>query len=387
MPEFDEKVRAAFDAELKRAPARPGLRQRVIANAVATPRTRQQGLGAWLTPPKLAVVGAAAAVLIVAGIGIRTATQGAPTAHKSPAPSTAPLAFGPVPAPALHPPQGLGAGGGPAIAPYFGPANMTWSGQLPKVPNSAPLFRFSLPSTAQADAFAARLGGTLTSAGSATEPRRYQLQGGLVMSINFYNAVAGEPTFNIYSQSPPSGTRPLGEAAARAAADAELVRLGLTPSWKSSVTVTTVPSLINQGPIYFVNYQRLIEVSPGVTAGEVDGNGDPAGLEVVVDSSGKANEIIGSLRLAEGERAFYPLRAPASTVNDALKSPPIYPNKGGPVPTVALTKIRLVYTVVSSGGVGYVEPAYLYTGTFGESGALNEKRVLVPAVAPSALSH
>jgi hypothetical protein len=54
---------------------------------------------------------------------------------------------------------------------------------------------------------------------------------------------------------------------------------------------------------------------------------------------------------------------------------------------VALTKIRLVYTVVSSGGVGYVEPAYLYTGTFGESGALNEKRVLVPAVAPSALSH
>src|ERR671936_670016 len=75
MGEFEEKVRAAFDAEVKRVPARPGLRQRVIANAVATPRGRQWGFTTWLTPPRLALVGAAAAVLIVAGIGIRAARR------------------------------------------------------------------------------------------------------------------------------------------------------------------------------------------------------------------------------------------------------------------------------------------------------------------------
>src|SRR5919108_2384586 len=100
MGEFEEKVRAAFDAELKRTPARPGLRERVIANAVATPRTRQSWVSLWLTPPRLAMVGAAAAVLIVAGIGFKVATQGAPiTAQKSLTPSV--LAFGKLPAPGL----------------------------------------------------------------------------------------------------------------------------------------------------------------------------------------------------------------------------------------------------------------------------------------------
>ena len=43
MADFEEKVKAAFDAEFDRTRPRPGLRGRVIANAVATPRDRRQG--------------------------------------------------------------------------------------------------------------------------------------------------------------------------------------------------------------------------------------------------------------------------------------------------------------------------------------------------------
>src|SRR5919108_3401056 len=294
MGEFEEKVRAAFDAELKRTPARPGLRQRVISNAVATPRTRQSWFGAWLTPPRLAMVGAAAAVLVVAGIGIKVATQGAITAQKSPTPSV--LAFGKLPAPGLHPPQGgVGSGGStPSVVPYFGPANMTWTGQLPQLPSSAPVYRFKLATVADADAFAARLSATLTSAGSGSEPRLYRLPDGSSLAIRFLGAEGGEPTFNIERNAPPGGTQPLGESAARAAADAELARLGLTPSWKSAVSVSTVPPVIGSGPLYIVQYRRLIDVSAGVSAGEVDTfTGSPAGIQVVVDSSGKANSVSG----------------------------------------------------------------------------------------------
>ena len=383
MGEFEDKVRAAFDSELKRTPSRPGLRQRVIANAVATPRTRQWWFSTWVTPQRLALVGAAAGVLVVAGIGIRVATQSGPlTAHRTPTPS-AQLAFGKLPAPGLHPPQGLGGGGTtPAVVPYFGPATMTWAGTLPSVPSSASVIRFSVPTIAEADAFATRQGGILTYSGSSKEPRTYQLPGGYLMSVTFNDPVAGQPTFNIVSQSAPGGTQPLGEDGARAAAAAELSRRGLTPSWKSTVTVTTLPALINQGPLYAVQYQRIVDVPGGAAVGEVDGDGDPAGIQVVVDSRGKVAQITGVLSLSEQE-ASYPLRAPSSTVNDALTSPPIT-HETGPVPTVTLTKATFVYTAITSANLVYLEPAYLFTGTFVEKGTL-EKRVLVPAVASNAL--
>ena len=383
MSEFEDKVRAAFDAEIKRAPARPGLRQRVIANAVTTPRPRRARFGAWLTPPRLALVGAAAAVLVVAGVGIRLATANAPGIAKvSPTPSAAQLAFGKLPAPALHPPQGLGGGGGTvSVVPYFGPANMTWSGTLPTVPHTAPVYRFALATQTDADAFAARLGGQLTDPGSDKSPRLYRLPSGWVLSISFNDPVAGEPTFIINSPNASSGNQPLGDAAARTAADAELTRLGLMPTWKFSVSISTLP--FGSAPNYVIQYQRLIDVSGSTTAGEVDGNGDPAGIRVAVDSSGQALLVSGSLRLAE-QAATYPLRPPSSVVNEALTAPPLQP-ADGPVPAVTLSKVTLVFTVAHADNVGYLEPAYLFTGTFVEKGTL-EKRVLIPALARNSLA-
>lgn len=384
MSEFEERIRDAFDAELNRTPARPGLRQRVIANAVATPRTRPSWFSLWLTPPRLAMVGAAAAVLVIAGIGFRVAMQGTPiTAQKSPTPSV--LAFGKLPAPALHPLPG-GQGGPattPTVLPYFGPANMAWAGTVPKAPSSAPVYGFNLPDAADADKFAARFGATLISADAGNGPRQYRLPNGSTLTVRLGDPT-GEPTFDIERNAPPTGTVPLGESAARAAADAELARLRLTPSWKFAVSVTTLPPMVATGPEYVVQYQRLIDVSAGVTAGQVDSQGNPAGIQVVVDSSGAANSVSGVLRLAE-RSASYPVRSPSSAIHDAITSPPSE-GQTFPTPNVSLTNVTLVYAVVTSGRVGYLEPAYLFTGQFTAAGSEWEKRVLVSALPASQLA-
>jgi hypothetical protein len=385
MPDFEEKVKAAFDAEFDRTRPRPGLRGRVIANAVATPRHRRRGFGALLTPPRLALAGAAAAVLVVAGVGIRVATQG-PTTAINPTPSPSKLAFGPLPPASLHPTQGLGAGGGtaPAVQPYFGPATMTWKGQFPKVPASAPVYRFALPTAADADAFAARLGGRLVVAGTGLNPRTYRLPGGYQMDVALEDPVAAEPVFIMNRDTGRNAGRPLGEPGARAAADAELARLNLTPSWRFAVTVAPFTPFGDTVPIYDVQYQRVIEVSKTETAGEVDGDGKPAGVLVTVDSNGKVLRIAGILRLAE-QSATYPLRAPSTVVDSALKAPAL---EKGPTttPAVALTTVTLVYMTVSSNGVGYLEPAYLFTGRYTVEGHTFEKRVIVPALAPRAVA-
>src|SRR5919108_3596633 len=145
MADFEEKLRKAFDAEAKQSPAPPNLRYRVVSKAVATPR--RASWAAWLSRPRLATVGAVAAVLLISGIGFRVATQSRPIVGQ-PSPTASPitqLAFGPLPAASLHPPVGLGGGGGAStVEPYFGPATMTWAGTLPEVPASAPVDRFGI---------------------------------------------------------------------------------------------------------------------------------------------------------------------------------------------------------------------------------------------------
>jgi hypothetical protein len=388
MPDFEEKVKAAFDAEFDRTRPRPGLRQRVIANAVATPRVQRRGLGAWLTPPRFAAIGAAAALLLAVGIGFRVATQGPPVAIR-PTPTATPLllAFGKLPAPALHPPVGLGAGGGPQqrAIPYFGPATMTWSGQLPTVPSSAPVYRFAISTEADADAFATRLGAHLTSPGGGLEPRQYRGPGAYQLSVHLNDPVAGQPTYYINTPANPSPTRPFADDAARAAADAELARLGLTPSWTASVRVIRQPELAQVPLIVTVEYQHLLALGEGATAPEVDGNGDPSGIQVVMDTGAHIMSITGVLRLIE-EPATYPMQPPSAVVNAAMSAAPLMtPKDTGPVPTVTMNQATLVYTAVVSGGVGYLEPAYLFTGTFTSHAETFEKRVLVPALAPRAI--
>jgi hypothetical protein len=50
-----------------------------------------------------------------------------------------------------------------------------------------------------------------------------------------------------------------------------------------------------------------------------------------------------------------------------------------------LTQARVVYVAVVADGRGYLEPAYLYTGGVRSAAGTSEARLLVPALAASAL--
>jgi len=364
MGDFEDKLRGAFDAELDRVPARPGLRQRVISNAVATPRNSRRSRGAWLTPPRLVPVALAAALLVVAGIGIRTAIQTSQPIAQKPTSSPSVLAFGTLPPASLQLPIGFGGGGAsqPTVVPYFGPATMTWSGHLPTVPPQAPVYRFTLPTIADEDAFAARIGATLLPPRSSKAPRAYSGPADYTTTIGA-DPSALEPVFNISRQPGAPAGQPV--------------------TWNFAVS----PVELNPSPtiaVYIVRYQRLIQVTPTTTAGEVDGQGDPAGIQVSVYSNGRVFQVSGVLRLAE-ESATYPLRAPSTAIPVALAATPLEGKSQPPSQAVSMTQAILVYTVVLSGAVGYIEPAYLFTGQFPLYGFTYEKRILVPALAPGAL--
>ena len=77
--------------------------------------------------------------------------------------------------------------------------------------------------------------------------------------------------------------------------------------------------------------------------------------------------------------AEYPVR-PAAQVVQAARSAVV-----PPVDRVTVTGWRLVYVAVPDGPVGFLEPAYELTGTAQAGAATSPFRVLVPAVADSAL--
>lgn len=75
MGEFEDRLREAFHDELQRMPPPGGLRQRMIASALATPRSRwPTRMAALTTPRSLALAGAAAVALaaVIAGVYVLT---------------------------------------------------------------------------------------------------------------------------------------------------------------------------------------------------------------------------------------------------------------------------------------------------------------------------
>jgi hypothetical protein len=378
MAEFEEKVREAFEAELSRGRAREDLRHRVIQKATLEPRRRKAPTTRWGGPRfVLALSAAAAAVVLVAGgsYAIFHKTQTTIAQH-SPSPSgpVATRAFGSLPAPRFEPPVGLGGGGGGSgPLPYYGPANLSWSGKFPKLPGAVPVYRSTVPDRAAEDTFAASLGGRPTTANGALGPgRQWALKGGYLLFIP-QPSPGSPPGFSIMLQQgggpPPEASVP--DSVAIGAAQAFLNQYGLTPTWESRTLVT--PGA--QGSA-FVEYQRLFDIGGGGKAGLVDTKGDPDGLQVVVEGTQVAQVngyLSGSL-----EKAFYALRSQNDAVQSALHSAPeASPEPSQPTPAVSLSQVNLVYQLVSTGGYEYFVPAYYFTGTF--SSGESEKRVLIPA--------
>jgi hypothetical protein len=136
-------------------------------------------------------------------------------------------------------------------------------------------------------------------------------------------------------------------------------------------------------PLMTFHYQRVVDVGGGVQAGLVDGGGDPLGIDVTVDG-GTVVAIHGLVPDQQEQSGGYALAPPDP--QKAIAAPAQVQGTGTP-PAVALTQVRLVYAVVRNGGDAYLEPAYLFTGTFSMEGHPAEKRVLVPALAASALAQ
>lgn len=341
-------------------------------------------------------IGAVAVLLIVVvGIGV-IANGGLNSNHNTYSGSSAQLApadlavgeFGRLPTPRLDPnapdknAPSLALSAGPAApipAPttanlYFGPANLRWTGQMPVAAVQAPVYRYSEPTAADADQYAASLGAAKDAQAKPEEGflGRYVGNGFVVLVRQSAPQLPLEPTFVFMITT----TSPNNEGAdSRSVAESFLARYSLAPQWPNTVTVQHV------GSQTVVQYQRAFSLPTGGLAYLVNWSGERYGLSVEI-GSGTVGGCTGPLPL-NLDTANYRLIANDQAVQQALTRPAASSQRISPVPTVNLTDVQLVYALAISRGQGFYEPAYLFSGTFQYNGQTYTKRVLVPLVDPS----
>jgi hypothetical protein len=281
-----------------------------------------------------------------------------------PSPVFNPSPTGPVLTPVVPGPQAAGA------AAYAGPVVLTWAGTLAVAIPSAPVFRYSEPSTTIADQFAAALGATLQS-----RPAGYL---GSYETTDFNVRVRGsvqspprEPVFVLL----PITTLAPGDAAGGPSAVGLvfLAEHSLAPGWPYTVDVGGTADQ----PI--VRYLRQFTVPGYGPAYLVDETGARYGSEVDLTSN-RPTLVTGPLALAM-DQADYPLIPEDQAVRAALATSVPAATTG--VPTVKLSTGELVYALVVAGDHSFYMPEFLFSGTFVVNGTVYVKRVVVPAVDPS----
>ena len=276
--------------------------------------------------------------------------------------------FGRLPSPQLHPglvdpsqsrsvPQGPSQPAFQGAADlYFGPANLTWSGTFSSSNTvAAPVYRYVEPSTAQSKALLGPIpsasGMTLNISASAPELPR-------------------EPVWTVVASGAavPSGSDP------GVTANTFLAAHNLLPTWPDEVMVQAV------GGQARVQFLRGFSLPDGGVAYLVNWNGERYGIEVDINNS----HLVATGPLPLGlDEASYRLISNERATQLALSSAPASTASIQPVPAIRLDKVELTYALAISGGQGYYEPAYLFSGTFQYSGHTFVKRVLVPLVDPS----
>ena len=283
-----------------------------------------------------------------------------------------PGAFGRLPSPVLNPVPDKATQPTMAVpsSAYAGPVTLTWTGKLDLKVTSAPVFRYSEPSTNAADQFGASLGAILrfrpTGYLGAYETTDFS-----VLVRGSVQSPAREPSFILV---PIRALAPID--AAGGPTDVAVVFLAqhsLAPTWQ--YTAEPTPS----GDQTQVLLQRQFAVAGYGYAHLVDGSGERYGVEV--DLRGNTpTQATGPLPLSL-DTASYPIITADEAVRSALASSP--PVAASPAPSVALTTAELVYALVVAGDHSFYEPAILFSGSFTVDGKTYVKRVLVPAVDPS----
>ena len=351
-----------------------------------------------------AVPAAAVATVLILAIGIGVLARsgvhfggfggGASTATSAVAPAgskyaLAPSAFGRLPSVALYPgvapPHVKGSpypvnDGQPAVETvptnlYFGPASLSWTGQLPTSGVPALVFRYNEPTQAQADQFATSLGAASSNQAQAASGYLGIYTGqGFSLAISSSSSVPSrEPRFGLV----PTETSP-GGSDAKAVAMSFLAMHSLLPTWPYAVDISTTGNQVR------VQLDRAFPLPNGQPAYLVGGLGERYGIDVFLQG-GQPPTAQGPLPL-NLDSASYPLITAGQAVQKAVTSSPTGSQVISPTPVVQLNRVELVYALAVSGGQGFYEPAYLFSGTFHYQGQTMEKRVLVPAVDPSQLN-
>ncbi len=321
--------------------------------------------------------GVAALVLIVAlGVGVvgpyldhashnTYSSAAGPIAAGGGADRSSVCSGGNVPTPALHPglfdsqaPVPASGELAPSLAApagvYFGLANLTWAGNFAASTVYAPVVIYAEPkssSQAVTGQFGPEEGVTITTRGTVAQ-------------------LPLEPVFTLteLNSGVAAGSDPV------AAATNFLQAHNALPLWQYSVVV------VRSGDVTRVIFQRAFPAQGGQDAYLVDWNGERYGTEV---------DIVNGRRTAEGpiplplESVQLPLISNDQAVQMAITQPPASTQALTPIPTVNLDRVELVYALAVSGGNGFYEPAYLFSGTFTYNGQTYTKRVLVPLVVPS----
>lgn len=179
------------------------------------------------------------------------------------------------------------------------------------------------------------------------------------------------------SAAPPSNSKDAARAAPGAAPAQESGRqaFGLLPRPPSTPSGPTSGAVRYDGPVRATVSGRLPEIGEGLAVRRY------AASDAV--SAGTIFPFAGPLP-ATLAAATYPSRSPEQAGRDAVAAAALGVGAGEPA-QVAFDSVQLVYVAVGDGAGGFLEPAYLFSGRFQSGGVTYEKRVLVPAVADSAL--
>ncbi|HUZ88110.1 MAG TPA: hypothetical protein VNF26_14280 [Candidatus Baltobacterales bacterium] len=341
--------------------------------------------------PAVPLASVAAVLVVLIGVGILNlsglgrggaANSSAPLALSGGATRSAagPVgSFGQLPSPVFSP-TGVGQGPAssqtapaPSAASYEGPVALTWTGRLDVSIGTAPVFRYSEPSTDSADQFAASLG-------AALERRPAGLLG-LYTASDYTLTVRGtiqvpaqEPAYFILTASSLPGVSAAGAQPADIA-EIFLAEHSLAPQWPYTTTVDGPADQLK------VHFQREFDAPGYGPAYLVDGGGNRYGMEVDLNGS-RPVLASGPLPLSL-DSASYPIITADQAVRAALASAPS-PAADAVAPVkVELTSAELVYTLVAAGDHSFYEPAFLFSGSFQVDGVQYVKRVLVPALDPS----
>jgi hypothetical protein len=256
---------------------------------------------------------------------------------------------------------------------YFGAATLTWAGKLDVAARNLPVYRFQEPTRADAAKFAASIG-------AAPAPQLAQEGLGTYSGHNFVLVVTGskvypsrEPTFRLSDTTPNSGTDPMGVASAY------LSMHGLLPTWPYQLDGRqSIDSKSMR-----VTFLRSFDLGAQGVAPLVDNVGSPSGTEVDLSDGQTRAVALGPLPLPLVS-GTYPIITADQAIRSALASSA---PAGNLIPAVRLTGAELVYILVPAGDHSFYEPAFLFSGLFTDQGITHVKRVLVPAVDPSFLSH